>query len=152
MSKNSNDVHAKCRKCDHVFVLCQLPALVDDFVTAGNKTYCPNCKAGPRHLFLWGELFPPAEEPSKTTKLLLEERFETYSRTSCLTSGPAVLVTLLRQAFIAGAAAGIGVLFDQAKGKGPKGLSEELPGLIADLLAMAVEMQTTAGAPVEVKD
>lgn len=62
MTKNSTDFRAKCRKCEFVFAVCPLPAPIAVFVEAANKAFCPNCKAGPRHLCVATEpITPPVE-------------------------------------------------------------------------------------------
>jgi len=59
---DSTDFRVKCRKCECVFSVCPLPVLIEDFVKAANKAFCPNCKAGPRHLRVSTTPVRPAEE------------------------------------------------------------------------------------------
>lgn len=62
MNAASANFAAKCRKCECVFSVCPIPVLIDDFVKAANKAFCPNCKAGPRHLSMATEpITPPVE-------------------------------------------------------------------------------------------
>jgi hypothetical protein len=85
-----------------------------------------------------------------TSKRRLEERFELYAQMAIPAGTPAVVVTMLRQAFLAGASASVGVLCAMAKDVGPGGLLHVMPGMIDALLEVSREMET-AVTPVEVK-
>lgn len=149
MSAASADFRAKCRKCECVFSVCPLPAPIDVFVEAANKAFCPVCQAGPRHLCLATEPLSPPVKPRMTTKRRIQERFELYSQMAIPAGTSAVIVTVLRQAFLAGAAASIGVLSETAKDDGPGKLFEVLPGMIEELREAAREADGTVGTPVE---
>jgi hypothetical protein len=62
----TTDLRVKCRKCHHLFSLCELPVEIGVFVELANKAFCPNCKAGPRHLCVATEpVSPPVEVSAK---------------------------------------------------------------------------------------
>lgn len=60
------DLCVKCRKCQYLFSLCELPVEIGVFVELANKAFCPNCNAGPRHLCVATEpITPPVEVSAK---------------------------------------------------------------------------------------